>query len=72
MSKTNEKEKVRDSAHDAECLLSAVRCLELHCRLLLLASAHEGFQLQAADVQCISRIFFENLATIKKMLTGEA
>jgi len=53
---------------DAARLASSLRCLELTCRLLLIASAVEGFQLQAADVQCICKIFIENVHDIKTIM----
>jgi len=54
---------------DTSRLLSAIRCLELQCRLLLIASTFEGFQLQSADIECIGAIFIDKVSIIKTLLT---
>lgn len=53
----------------ADRLFSALRCLELQARLLLIASAVKGFQLQAEDVRCIGALLVENISKIKLAIT---
>lgn len=51
-----------------EILTSHLRDIQLQTRLLLLASAFDGFQLQAADVQSLCSFLLEYIGKVQKTL----